>query len=164
MNAPSPTQELEMLFPGQIVVTATVDEQTHTFTIKPIRWKQTAAVLKMLDRLDFSSLLPKRPEPIVAEDGSVTMPPAEESVKVDPATVLQFISSHSDLVTDALVVLLDTKKEIVESLDLAQMVEVVAAVVKVNADFFTTQVLPKLAGVMAKIGIQQENSAGPKSQ
>jgi hypothetical protein len=72
-----------------------------------------------------------------------------ESTKVD---VVSLIENNLEDLTNLLALLLNWDKAKVENLDMDEMVELTAAVLEVNFDFFAQKVLPSLLGAMGRLG------------
>ena len=58
---------------------------------------------------------------------------------------------HADAVIDGLAVAVDVERRLIESLDLADVILLLGAVVEVNADFFTHRLRPAIEQASTKI-------------
>jgi len=125
--------QLETLFPTtaprELLLTSVrgADHKPVVVEVRPIRVGQLAAFMRALN-----GLLPAFADP--------------ENINVG-----RLVMDHTDQMTDAIAVALDVERELIERLDLADMVSAVAAVVEVNADFFTQRLLPALERAAVKV-------------
>jgi len=125
-------EQLDALYPGEIGVLVSLGSvrgeggEPVTFIVRPIRVGKLAAFMRAVNDLL----------------------PAFESGDVD---IKALVMRHTDAIIVGLAVALNTDRELIEELDLADLVVAVTAVVEVNADFFTQRLLPELDLAAKKI-------------
>jgi len=126
-------QELETLFPTgapkKVSLSSVRGEEGHPVVVDvlPIRVGQLAILMRAVKDM---------------------WPLFNDPEKLD---VQRLVIEHTDAIVMALAVALNTDREMIEELDLADLVVAVTAVVEVNADFFTQRLLPELDRAAKKI-------------
>jgi hypothetical protein len=152
-EAPSADAELAILFPEDGKITVGGKE----LVIKPIKWKQIRQVLALVSAFKGRTI----GEPVVHGDGSIEMPAVPA---LTAGEVLELFNSNSEVLTKALAAASGQEEAFIDELDVADVVKLAAIIVKVNADFFTTQVLPLVTKILGGKAIVGNLLAGLKSQ
>lgn len=78
------------------------------------------------------------------------------SIDITPDLVMQLVADHAPALFEAVALCSGKPASHIEGGDLAEFIALVLKVVEVNRDFFTRQVAPLLAGLLARV-----RGAGP---
>ncbi len=81
---------------------------------------------------------------------------AVASIDITPDLVMQLVADHAPALFEAVALCSGKPASHIEGGDLAEFIALVLRVVEVNRDFFTRQVAPLLAGLLARV-----RGAGP---
>lgn len=152
--------ELSILFPEDGKVTINNEE----IVIRPIKFKQIKQVLKLAEGLKGRKISLMQEEPVIDASGKAHIPASSPLSGLTYSEMLSIINDNSELVTEALAVAISKPVDFVDALEVTDVVKLLAIVLKVNADFFTTHALPLIMKILEDVTPQLVSMAGRKLQ
>lgn len=144
-------QDVTLLFPLGKSVTL----KGKTITVKPFGFGKYPRILKLLKGLN------------VGEDAPANAGEAMKKIQGNAkADIMALIADNSDAVVELCALAVDQQKAYFDDLPPDEAIELVQAIIEVNADFFIKRLQPKLLGALSGLtasvgGLLSQDSSPP---
>jgi hypothetical protein len=143
-------KELNVLFPDSAELTIAGKQ----IRIAPVKFKQTKQLLKLVKGISTVRQANKiMPDELAPDGTSVAQVTDKISSSLTKEEILTLIVDNMEVVTDALAIATGETVDFIDNLDNTDIIRITTAVLKVNYDFFMTQLLPLAQGAMEKFGM-----------